>query len=82
MSTKTLNEVRREHERKASELEIYVCDRHGTHEHLVCQPCYAEQQARVELESAALRLDETTEKQRAWVLAELAKRNGGNGHHA
>lgn len=80
MRTKSIDDIRRELERKAGE--IYVCDKHGTHPHLVCPTCYADQQARVEIESASLRYAETTEKQRRWVLAELAKRNGGNGHYA
>jgi len=59
-----------------SETIMSVCPKHGEHEHEVCIQCYAIQQERVERESLPLRLAETTESQRRWVLGELAKRNG------
>lgn len=61
---------------RAGEPETYNCPTHGEHSHQVCLECYAIQQERVERESLELRLQNTTENQRKWVLAELAKRNG------
>lgn len=74
---KSLDEARRELERQeAGGPEVYVCEIHGEHEHLVCNPCYAIQQERVERESADLRVMNTTESNRRWVLETLATRNG------
>ncbi len=53
-----------------------VCRQHGPHTGEVCIQCYMIQQERVERESLPLRMAETTESQRRWVLQELAKRNG------
>ncbi len=55
---------------------VHTCTQHGTHTGEVCIKCYAIQQERVERESLPLRLMETTQAQRAWVMQELAKRNG------
>ena len=70
--------IRRQLERdRSDEPEVLVCNLHGERTTLVCIQCYAIQQERVERESLPLRMANTAEAQRKWVLAELAK---GNGH--
>lgn len=63
----------------AEEVVKSVCPTHGEHDHLVCIPCYNEQALRVEKEAHKLQALNTTTALRQWVIAELAKQNGGSG---
>lgn len=75
-----LDEKRRELERQQSgEPTVYVCEKHGERTTLVCVPCYAIQQERVERESLPLRIANTAEALRNRILAQLATMNG-HGH--
>lgn len=76
----SLDDFRRELERrKGTEAAVYVCPEHGERTTLVCVPCYARQQERVERESAPLRYANTAPNLRARVLEQLASMNG-HGH--
>lgn len=55
-----------------------TCVTHGPHEGLICLPCYAIQQERVERESAPLRYVNTATALRRRVLEQLAERNGAS----
>lgn len=54
-----------------------ICDEHGEQPTSgeVCLVCYAEQQERVERESAPLREANTAERLHAWAVAEHGRRS-------
>ena len=60
---------------------VNFCVIHGEHESQVCIQCYDNQAKRVEKESAELRVVNTSDRLRAWAIAETAKQNGSKDAH-